>query len=67
MNDLRAVVSGQPTPEDMIAAAQAWFDDPAGFDASIYTGSATSLSAFQLSETEEVSLESEQRTLLSNR
>jgi flagellar hook-associated protein 3 FlgL len=57
MNDLRAVVSGQPTPEDMIAAAQAWFDDPAGFDASIYTGSATSLSAFQLSETEEVSLD----------
>ncbi len=54
---LSAVVSGQPTPDAMLIAAKAWFDDPAGFEATMYTGSATSLAPFQLSETERVALD----------
>jgi flagellar hook-associated protein 3 FlgL len=45
------------TPEDIITAADAWFADPAGFDALVYSGSNTSLAPFVLSETERVSLD----------
>jgi flagellar hook-associated protein 3 FlgL len=51
---VRAEVVGQTTPEDILAAARAWFYDPAGFDAVAYQGSNTALAPFALSETEEV-------------
>lgn len=54
---VRAVVAGQPTPEDIIAAAEAWFADPAGFDATVYSGSNTALAPFALSDTERVTLD----------
>lgn len=57
LTDLTAVVSAFTTPDDMLAAAKTWFDDPAGFDAAMYTGSSTSLAPFQLSQTERVTLD----------
>ncbi|WP_300011768.1 flagellin [uncultured Roseobacter sp.] len=54
---VRAVVAGQTTPEDIIAAAETWFADPAGFDATAYSGSNTALAPFVLSDTERVTLD----------
>ena len=54
---LRTAVTGATTPEDIYAAAEAWFADPLGFDATVYTGSATALAPLVLSETEKVSLD----------
>ncbi|MBW4706997.1 flagellar hook protein [Roseobacter sp. YSTF-M11] len=52
-----AVVAGQTTPEDIMTAAETWFADPAGFDTLTYSGSATALAPFALSETERVTLD----------
>lgn len=57
IDELRLAVTGATTPEDIVAAAEAWFADPAGFDATIYTGSTTALAPFSLSDTERVSLD----------
>ncbi|MEM1074351.1 MAG: flagellin [Pseudomonadota bacterium] len=57
LNALRTAVTGQTTPSDIIAAAETWFADPAGFDAVVYSGSATGLAPFALSETERVSID----------
>ena len=57
IDQLRLAVTGQTTPEDILAAATAWFDDPLGFDALVYTGSDTSLAPFVLSDTEVVALD----------
>ena len=57
LDELRLVVSGQTSIEDIVAAATTWFSDPAGFDALIYTGSDTALAPFVLSDTERVSLD----------
>lgn len=54
---VRTAISGALTPDDMIAAAQLWFDDPAGFAATLYQGSPDGLSAIRLSDTESVSLD----------
>lgn len=57
IDQLRLAVAGQTTPEDIVTAATAWFDDPLGFDALVYTGGDTALAPFVLSETEIVSLD----------
>ncbi len=57
IDELRTVVGGQPTPEDIVTAAEAWFADPMGFDDLIYAGSDVALGPFVLSETERVSLD----------
>ncbi len=57
IDTLRPVVSGLATPDDILAAATTWFNDPAGFDAVIYNGSGTAIAPFMLSETEEVTLD----------
>ncbi|WP_299501169.1 flagellin [uncultured Roseobacter sp.] len=54
---VRTAVTGQTTPEDIVAAAETWFNDPAGFDATAYSGSTTALAPFVLSETERVTLD----------
>lgn len=54
---VRTAVAGQTTPDDIVAAAETWFADPAGFDALAYTGSTTALAPFVLSETERVTLD----------
>ena len=56
MTELRAVVTGVIGPDAKLSAVQDWFDDPLGFEATLYKGSDTELSPFQLSKTEEVSL-----------
>lgn len=57
LDEVRTVVTGQPTPADILAAAENWFTDPLGFDAVIYEGSDTSIAPFVLSETDRVSLD----------
>ncbi|MFT6674860.1 MAG: flagellar hook-associated protein 3 FlgL [Sulfitobacter sp.] len=54
---LSAAMVGAVTPADMLATAQAWFDDPAGFDAVIYQGSDNALASFALAQNENVSLD----------
>ncbi|MFK7871347.1 MAG: flagellar hook protein [Roseobacter sp.] len=50
-------IAGQTTPKDIVAAARAWFSDPAGFDAVAYMGSNTPLAPFALSETENLQID----------
>ncbi|MFK7744708.1 MAG: flagellin [Roseobacter sp.] len=57
MAEVLTAVAGQTSPEDIEAAAKAWFDSPTGFDALIYSGSNTAIAPFALSETERVSLD----------
>lgn len=53
---LETEITGATTPADAISAAQAWFDDPSGFEATIYTGSTTDLQPMLIAEGEEVSV-----------
>jgi flagellar hook-associated protein 3 FlgL len=57
LDALATAMSGATTPDDMLAAAETWFDDPAGFAATIYRGSQDALSPFALSHTEDVTLD----------
>ena len=54
---LRAAVAGAATVDDLMMQAQAWFDDPAGFAATVYQGSDTALSPYHLSESDQVALD----------
>lgn len=56
MAGLRSALTGLSTPADIMQAAQDWFDDPAGFAATVYTGSDQSLGSTQVSEDTKVSL-----------
>ena len=49
---LGTAVAGAGNVDDILAAAQAWFDDPAGFDSVGYLGSKTSLAPVPLSDQE---------------
>ncbi|MEM6939005.1 MAG: flagellin [Pseudomonadota bacterium] len=51
------VTAGVTAPDDIFTEAQNWFDDPAGFEALIYQGSADSLGPFPLSQAETVALD----------
>lgn len=71
LNALRTATAGALSPDDLIAATDAWFNDPSGFAATAYLGSDTALSPFRLSEAETVSLDitagnSEFRNLIRN-
>jgi len=55
--DLTAAISGAVTPDDMLTQATAWFNDPAGFVASAYQGSASAMTDFDVSVNESVSLD----------
>lgn len=54
---LGTAVGGATSVADIQTAAQAWFDDPAGFDAVIYQGATTGLSPFAASDTDRISLD----------
>ena len=54
---LSAAMAGAATPQDALAAAKVWFDDPAGFAATVYQGNADGLSPFELSEDDRVALD----------
>jgi flagellar hook-associated protein 3 FlgL len=47
---LGAAMSGAANVDDMLTAAQAWFDDPAGYGAVGYRGSDTALAPMSLSD-----------------
>lgn len=53
---LRTELAGLTTLTDIRQAAEAWFNDPAGFEAIMYNGSNTALAPMQVSETERVEL-----------
>lgn len=57
LSELKTALTGATSPNDIIAAADAWFDDPAGYDAAFYRGGASSLSALRISDTEEISFD----------
>jgi len=57
LDALRPVLAAQTTPADMMAAAKAWFDDPAGYAGTVYQGSAQGISPMVLSETDTVALD----------
>lgn len=54
---LRAATAGALTPEDIVAAADQWFDDPAGFSATAYGGSDNDIAPFRLGNGENVSVQ----------
>ncbi len=56
LNTLEFLVAGATTPAAARLAAETWFNDPAGFTAAIYRGSATDLAPFRVGEGEEVSV-----------
>ncbi|WP_037313057.1 flagellin [Ruegeria halocynthiae] len=56
LSALEAQLTGLTTATDIRQAAEDWFNDPAGFDAVIYQGSASSLAPMQVSENENVTL-----------
>lgn len=53
---LEAELTGLTTIADIRNAAEAWFNDPTGFEAIIYQGSDTALSSMQIAENEHISL-----------
>ncbi|MBY6140111.1 flagellar biosynthesis protein FlgL [Leisingera daeponensis] len=56
MSAILTEVSGLTTSTDIIQAVKDWFDDPAGFDAVMYKGSATALQPVTVGDGEQVSL-----------
>jgi flagellar hook-associated protein 3 FlgL len=57
LDGLRTAVLGAISADDVLTAAQAWFDDPAGFASIGYQGADTSLAAISLSEQESAQLD----------
>lgn len=56
MDALRSELTGLSTSHEILTAADAWFDDPAGFRSAIYTGSDTDLAPFQVGPGRDVDL-----------
>ncbi len=56
LNGLRAALVGQTSVDDILTTARNWFDDPAGFEATVYRGESTDLPPFRLSRDTSVSL-----------
>ncbi|MDF3415221.1 flagellar hook protein [Sulfitobacter sp. M57] len=54
---MRAALAGAATPDDLLADAEIWFADPAGFEATMYQGSADAIGPFGLSQSDSVSLD----------
>ena len=54
LSELKTALSGATSPNDMFTAAEAWFNDPTGYDATFYRGGSTNISAVRLSDTEKV-------------
>jgi flagellar hook-associated protein 3 FlgL len=53
----RSAMIGATTPAEMIAQANLWFEDPAGFEAVVYQGSDAGLSPFTLSDSQKITLD----------
>lgn len=50
--ELRSAIAGAGSVDDILTAAQTWFDDPAGFGATGYLGSDTGLAPVSLSDSD---------------
>lgn len=57
LTELKAAMSGATSPSDMFAAAEAWFDDPAGYGSVVYQGASTPMAPMRLSENESISFD----------
>lgn len=57
LDALSTAIAGAVTPGDMMAATQAWFDDPAGFATTVYQGANDAMEPFSLSETDRIGLD----------
>lgn len=57
LTSMRTALVGAATPDDLLAAAEVWFADPAGFEATMYQGSADALAPFELSQSDKVKLD----------
>lgn len=57
LDELRLAIAGSTTANDMMTAAQAWFDDPLGYASVVYRGATDDLAPFALSDTESVVLD----------
>ncbi len=57
LDAVRTVVTGQASADSARAAAQVFFNDPAGFEALAYLGSDTALAPFQLSKDTDLALD----------
>lgn len=57
LDGLRTAVSGANNVDDILTAAQAWFDNPAGFASIGYQGADTSLADISLSDQESAQLD----------
>ena len=53
---LEAAITGATTAADIRNAAETWFNDPGGFTAAVYVGSADDLSPFSVTSTEDVTV-----------
>lgn len=56
LTGLSGVIAGLANASDIIAAAEAWFDDPAGFEATMYAGSDTPLAPIQIGAGQQVTM-----------
>ena len=56
LTGLRAATAIATTPEELRIEAERWFDDPAGFAATAYTGTDDALVPFRLADDETVSM-----------
>lgn len=56
LTGLRGAIAGLTNAQDIIDAADQWFDDPAGFEAAAYSGGSNEMSPFRLAKGEEVQL-----------
>lgn len=54
---VRAALTTATSPDDALATADTWFDDPAGFEAIVYQGSPDGMASFALSPGEKVALD----------
>lgn len=57
LDALSTAIAGAATPGDMIAATQAWFDDPAGYATTVYQGANDAMAPFALSETDRIGID----------
>lgn len=54
---LRSAIAGAASPDDMLADAEAWFADPAGFEATLYQGGSNPIAPFALSQSDKITLD----------
>lgn len=57
LSGLRVATAGATSPQDIMVAANSWFNDPAGFQSTAYRGSDASITPFRLAEAETMNVQ----------